>query len=261
MSLSAALLSLLQQESLAVRDAGDGTLTVTSGEGLRKREAKVDCSPLQTALNDVGDEREREADMHSWVRGVAAVLTEPRHSKAPLLMEFAEAAKSIMPQLERATFAAGARAAGGDAHTMPFGADLHLVFYIELDDGFRLLSREQVIQWGATDDRIERAAFSILYHRSRHTELSPAACTGVDEWTSGDGFDGARALILDAVDWFRCGAGARFASPSQHRLLVTTDATSPDDHVFTAMVDEHFRAAERPLSRRVFRFVGGRRTV
>ncbi|MBU6161310.1 MAG: hypothetical protein KGO50_09325, partial [Myxococcales bacterium] len=94
-----------------------------------------------------------------------------------------------------------------------------------------------------------------------HTELSPATCAGVDEWTSGDGFDGARALILDAVDWFRCGAGARFASPSQHRLLVTTDATSPDDNVFTAMVDEHFRAAERPLSRRVFRFVGGRRTV
>jgi hypothetical protein len=261
MSLTAALISLLQQESLDARDAGDGTLHVSSGQGLRKREAKVDWRSLEAALADVHDEREREADVHSWARGVAAVLTEPRNNKAPVLMEFAEAAKSIMPQVERSTFALGARVAGGEAHTMLFGADLHLAFYIELDDGFRLLSREQVIQWGATDDRIERAAFSILYHRSRHTELSPASQPGVDEWTSGDGFDGARALILDAVDWFRCGAGARFAAPSQHLLLVTADATSPDDGVFTAMVEEHFRSAERPLSRRVFRFVGGRRTV
>jgi hypothetical protein len=261
MSLTAALLPLLQQESLAVRDAGDGTLSVSSGQGLRKREALVDWRPLQAALASIGDEHEREADIHSWVRGVAAVVGEPRTTKTPALMEFAEAAKSIMPQLERSTFALGVRAAGGDAHTMPFGADLHLAFHIELDDGYRLLSREQVIQWGATDDRIERAAFSILYHRSRHTELSPASHPGVDEWVSGDGFDGARALILDAVDWFRCGAGARFASPSQHLLLVTTDASSPDDSAFTALVDEQFRAAERPLSRRIFRFVGGRRTV
>jgi hypothetical protein len=256
-SLAEVLRTHLTGATIAASDGGP--LDIRVGQGPRARSIQVAVDALTARFDGAADAQEQRADLLAFARGVAAVLAEPAHGKGAE-MEFNAAARGVLPLLERPAFADGARAAGREPALQRWADGLELAFSLELDDGYRLLPVEQMRTWGVTDDRLERAAFSILFHQSRYVELTPwDGHDALDAYAGGDGHDPARAILLDSVDYDRCRRGVFFAMPTTGLLLVTRGPDGPSEAQFRAVVESVFAQSERPFSRALHRFVDGRR--
>lgn len=229
----------------------DDTLRLSHGRGLTARSCNID----PVAIAGFG-----RADVAAFVRGVHAVLNEPPRSTAST-WDFAEAARCILPTLERTAWADGVVAAGGSApFSLPFGGELRIYFVLELDAGYHALTEAQVSRWGATGDRVERAAASMLFHRTREAAPEPwPDADGVEMLRLGDGFDAARANILDACDYALCRAGVYFALPAPDRLLLTRRTDVEGLARLRRATEAAYATARLPLSTDVFAWRQGRR--
>lgn len=250
--------SALETAGLKVRTEGT-SLEASLGSGLIARRVVLDPAAPIAAVADLDDDATRRA-LTSWARGVYGVLAEPSNSKGAS-MTFMDAARCVVASLEGPLFAAGIEAAGGEAPWLrPFSDDLVVAYWLELDQGVRVLPTAQVDGWGVHPERVEKAAVSILFHRTRFGDLAPLdGADDVDCFRVGDGYDAGRALILDSWDYHRCRAGAWFATPSADVLLVSKDLEHPPRDAFQAVVDRLWADAEQPLSRTVGAFRDGRR--
>ena len=76
-------------------------------------------------------------------------------------MTFASARAGSLPTVEGPWFAQGVLDAGGEeADVYPFGDGLVVAHLIELDEGYRVVTASQRARWGATADRVQKAAAS-----------------------------------------------------------------------------------------------------
>ncbi len=251
-----ALAELLSAHDVTATADGAG-LDAAAGSGLQRRTARLETGPVLAALAALPPRRALAAG-HAWARGVAGVLCEPARSR-DAEMSWRDATSRVLPRVELPLFDVGVRDAGGDA---PFaGPDLGPLvvrYLLELDVGQRVVTAAQVDAWGVHPERVQKAAVSLLFHRTRFGDLAPTQTSEhVDAFTVGDGLDAARLTILDAWDYPRCRAGARVAVPNPDTLLVSRSLGEPDDDAFAALVAARHAESDEPLSDVVMRFEDG----
>lgn len=246
----------LRDAEVDISDADDGKVMARVRQGLRARTAALDLTECLERLTDGDDQRSAAA---AFARGVHAVLAEPM-GDAGASLTFEDAARTVLPSIEAPDFRAGVDAAGGDPpFTTGFPSGLIVVYRVELDHGIRLLTIDQVEGWGCTGDRLDKAALSILFHRSWEVRFEPTAETpGVSEFKVGDGLDGARVLMMNQWGYDHVRDAALFSLPQVDRFLLSTDVTDAGRDALDELTKARFASSNRPLSLEIFRFERGR---
>lgn len=171
--------------------------------------------------------------------------------------ELRAGAAALLPKLERARFARAYDAVvlgrGGDLavdglYVRDFGGGL-VTAYVQ-DEGwkFNYIPRGRVAQWDASPDTVHSVARSNLYHRA-------ALDHRASEVALGDGYDGARAILIDDVYFDRVGdEGCEIGVPGRDLLLVGR----PGSPLTREMVAQAYALSKYPLSPEVFVFKGHR---
>lgn len=233
-------------------DEGANGLTVFAGAGLQRRSVTLSKDAIEASRGELPADR---GTAGAVVRGLEGVLTEPARSRGDA-MGFEEAAASIAMTLERAGFAAGCLLAGGEEPLLqPLGDGLSICFRIELDHGYRVLTSAQAAAWGVHPERIYRAAVSVLFYRSGFGEAEPVdGAPGVTAWRMGDGFDAARILVLDALDWQRARAGLHVACPHPDIALLADSADAEAVRALARVAQAEHDAAATPLRTTLYRY-------
>lgn len=255
---NADILRVFEAAELAIVSSDDSSATVRVHTGLRAKSATIAFDTLQEMLVEIPAESRRGA-LASFARGLYGVLGEPKKSRG-MELNFEEAAKTVLPSVEGPLFSAGALAAGGDApYLSKFPGDLSVAYWVELDLGIRVLTGKQIAEWGCTDDRLAKAALSILFHRSWDAPFGATSEEGgIEEFKVGDGLDGARVLMMNQWGYDRVRDAALFALPESDRFLfspATDDAAVAD---LRELAGKRYASSSRPLSLEVFRFERGR---
>lgn len=235
---------------------GADALCVSMRVGVQRRRAEIPWSALD-ALSPISDARSYAAEV---ARGVFAVLNEPSNSKAETL-SFLDTTPSILPSAIGPGFIEGVLLAGGtQPFVQPYVQGLELAYFVDLDEGQRLLPLSQVQGWGVHPERVEKAGLSILFHRSGHERWENHLIDGVlvRRLAIGDGADGARGTLMEFFDWQKAQSGRFFAAPSSDLLLFTDDLFDETLRVFRRVVEGAYAKHELPLSSAIYRFIGGK---
>lgn len=165
-------------------------------------------------------------------------------------------AAALLPKVERARFARaydavvvgrGADPATEGLYTRDLGGGL-IAAYVQ-DEGWRFnyLPRGRVAAWDASPDTVHSVGRSNLYHRA-------ALDHRARELALGDGYDAARALLMDDVFYDRGDAqGIEVAVPSRDLTLVGPGLDP-------AAIAAAYAAARYPISPAVFSFRADRFT-
>lgn len=163
-------------------------------------------------------------------------------------------AAALLPKVERARFVraydAVVRGRGGDLavdglYYRDFGGGL-ITTYVQ-DEGwkFNYIPRGRVAGWDASPDTVHSVGRSNLYHRA-------ALDYHAREVALGDGYDAARAIIIDDVFYDRGDAnGVSIAVPGRDLLLVGPNLDA-------AVVAQAYELAKYPISPEIYRFKGNR---
>lgn len=223
---------------------------VSLRSGPQRHQVVLDMPALLDRL-PAGNER-RIA--HSVARGILAVINEPKNSDGDS-WSFLDTTPVIAPSAEGPGFEEGVAAAGGSTpFFQPYVGDLRLAYYIDLDDGQRLLPQSQVEAWKVHPERIEKAGLSILFHRSGYQRWESQLVDGtlIRRLAIGDGGDAARGSLLEMFDYSKAQSGRLFAMPSSGSLVFTDVITQDAFLVLRKVVDGAFEKASEPLSTDIF---------
>lgn len=250
----------LETAGARVRLHAPDLAVVTFGDGPRRRTARLPLAAaaerLSGAAVDLGP-----GTLSSFVRGVCAHLSEPDTDEGDALT-FEESASTIVPSLELTSpFCLGLELAGAAPPALhPFSTSLSIAYLVELDDGIRVLTGAQVARWGTTEERLAKAALSILYHRTWGADEVATSVDGVTALRVGDDNAAARALLLDQLDYARARRGLLFAVPTSATLLLCDDTSATGLAAMRLAIADSLRGASGdPLSDAVFRYVDGKR--
>jgi hypothetical protein len=268
-----ALADALVLRSLLVSDLDAECLTVSAKPLPGAKVAaprRVPCAPLQGALSALTP-HQTSADpsptpstdprrlISGFADGVAAAVLAPRQVSMQELSFEASAGRLLM-RLEGPLFIDGMRAADAEEPIhQPWHDALSIVYWLDLDRGQRPIPSTRFKAWNVTLDQLHCGARSLLFHRSRDIAPEPLpAHPTVARLHLGDGFDAARALVLEEIDWQRAADGLRLSVPSPDTLLVQAlSAPLSDLADATAAL---YAATERPLSAQLFNQRGSRLT-
>ena len=229
-------------------------IQVSLGGALRRRVGQFSIFDFQEAIGD-GD----LASVASVARGIYAALNTPILSKSDTPISFREAAAVISPSLESGRFAAGVGLLSDEKpYLLPFFDGMKCAYFIEQNTGNKLLNVSDVTRWNMHSERIEKAAASILYHRTaywREPESISLDDITLIRYKIGDGFDAARATILEELDFHRWRAGFYFAVPDSDTLWITKkhELNEKEQFLLQKRVENAFNQAEAPLSRALYR--------
>src|SRR5690554_2352610 len=146
------ILDALNALGVEPRTTLNGTV-VSLRSGPQRHQATIDMAELVSRLPD-GNER---SIAHGVARGIIAVINEPKNSDGDA-WSFIDTTPVIAPSAEGLGFEEGVAAAGGSTpFFQPYVGDLRLAYYIDLDDGQRLLTEEQVKAWKVHPERVQKA--------------------------------------------------------------------------------------------------------
>ncbi len=163
-------------------------------------------------------------------------------------------AAALLPKVERARFVRAYDAVvsgrGGDLaveglYYRDFGGGL-ITTYVQ-DEGwkFNYIPRGRVTGWDASPDTVHSVGRSNLYHRA-------ALDHHAREVGLGDGYDAARAIIIDDVFYDRGDAnGVLVAVPGRDLLMVGPDLDA-------AVVAQAYAGSKYPISPEIYRFKDNR---
>lgn len=244
----------LEQAGLQVESIAANEWKVSRGGDPFKATALLHPETLTESIVDVSRD-ERSTFTAAVVRGVLEVLYEPDDSEGDQ-WTFDRAAGSILPTLERPGFLVGASdAADGDVWHEEFEDDLSLTYRLLLDDGKRVLTADQVDDWGVSPDRVSSAARSLLFHRSRDTSPRRVDDTdSVETFDIDDGHDAARLIVLEDLMFGEFDDSSRIAVPTPDTLLFVRRGDEASIDELNRIVRERFEASGEPLTRTLFQF-------
>lgn len=234
------LRSLLASVRLELADDG-GLYTVT----WEKRRYPLATLPLDGLVDGA-----IEAELLAVAAGIDAAIKAPGRLVENETLR--DGTQHVLAKIERARFADAYNAvidgAGGDPSKyllyQPFGANL-ITTYVE-DQGWKFvhLIRGRYEAWKTTPGTIHSVARSNLYHREAvdHTAR---------EVMFGDGYDAARAILIDDVFYDRIGPeGAEIAVPGRDLLMIA----APGATLSAAVVRQAYETAKYPISPDVLLF-------
>jgi len=244
----------LEQAGLQVESRASDEWQVSRGGDPFKATARLDPEALTDSIIDAPSD-DRPAFTAAVVRGVLEVLYEPDDSDGDQ-WTFDRAAGSILPTLERPGFLAGASdAADGEVWSDEFEDDLSITYRLLLDDGKRVLTADQVDDWGVSPDRVSSAARSLLFHRSRDTSPRHVDDTeSVETLDIDDGHDAARLIVLEDLMFGEFDDSSRIAVPTPDTLLFIRRGDEASIDELKRVVRQRFEASGEPLTRRLFQF-------
>lgn len=254
LSIAAAVL-----EPLGARlvDFSDADVSVEAGLGMRKRRMDVPTEALTTWL--ASDPPRPKAGAVSYFRGIAAVAVAPRLARREAELPFAQAAARILPSLEGPLFRAGAEAAGKQP---VFGSEtfggLFVAHFQEVNQGRCLVTEADRERWDVTPEHLEKAALSIAYHRAAEEPLAPVAeVEGAQRLHTGDGSDGARALLIEQLFYTAARTGFAVGVPDPDTFLLFESFDTERLGAFRELVRARYERSASPLTDEVFAFRDG----
>ncbi|MCC6620092.1 MAG: hypothetical protein IT385_02485 [Deltaproteobacteria bacterium] len=158
--------------------------------------------------------------------------------------ELRTGAAALLCKLERVRFARTYDAVRPDAPLLwrELGGGLAACYVEDQGWRFQYMTRVRFGRWDTTLDTVHSVARSNLYHRA-------AVDYAAREVAHGDGYDAARAVMLDDVFYDRSGDdGITFAVPGRDLLLVPARGEALDRLAVRAA----YEAARYPISPEVF---------
>lgn len=232
-----------------------GTLNITQGTGILASKTNLDPLPFLESLPEERASRRRE--FLGYSRGVKHVLLEPKRSDAST-WSFVESAGSILPSLELGSFAKGAEAAAGTApFTLPFRDGVILAYLMRLSRGVRVLTAQQVQDWGVAKDRITAGARSLLFHRTRELHFRPfEGSKKVSTLKAGDGHDAARYLVVADAFYSEVDSRFHFAIPSSEVFLCVFQNDKDSLEELRRAALSVYETTDSPLSLGIYSFDG-----
>jgi uncharacterized protein YtpQ (UPF0354 family) len=169
------------------------------------------------------------------------------HKSAP--EEYADIRPDILPAVRSRSFFESARLRmliGGDDDTFlqyqTLGDDLGLGLVYDMPDSMKPISNKEIELWGVTFyDALEAARENIRQLRPRI--VGPKEGEGVYVFTTNDGYDSSRLIILDLIRQFQVKGDYIAMAPGREMLIV---AGSEDAAGLEAMVALAKKAFEQP---------------
>lgn len=195
-------------------------------------------------------------EIHAFVAGVEAVMSEPGRSNARG-WDYRKTAARVSPNLVTQAFLRGANlASGGDpVFEVAFADGLALVVFVQLDRGTRLITVGQVQDWGATSDRVVAAARSLLYHHTGRPTWEPVEGP-VFRLSGRDEYQAVRAIVFEDLFFGDTSPRFRFGMPAQDAFYFTKTDDPEAVEILKGVIHRHHAAAQMPLSKEVFAFDG-----
>ncbi len=163
--------------------------------------------------------------------------------------EYADIRPDILPAVRSRSFFESARlrmVIGGDDDTFlqyqTLGDDLGLGLVYDMPDSMKPISNKEIDLWGVTFyDALEAARENLRQLRPRI--IGPKEGEGVYVFTTNDGYDSSRLIILDLIRQFQVKGDYIAMAPGREMLIV---AGSEDTPGLEAMVALTKKAFEQP---------------
>jgi uncharacterized protein YtpQ (UPF0354 family) len=176
-------------------------------------------------------------------------------------LSFEEAREDLMPLL-KARFQI--RRFGFKAAETEQPANLATVYAVDSDDGFTIVTPEDVERWGTTVEEIDEIALDNLLRQTNEEEplLCEPSGSGGQElcgWASGDGYDATRMIVPELRRQIRAEYGndepVAYAVPEEHiyvALPLNTLRRAGIERPFRLKLQRDFQMSEDPLSPEIF---------
>ena len=176
-------------------------------------------------------------------------------------LSFEEAREDLMPLL-KARFQI--RRFGFEAAETEQPANLATVYAVDSDDGFTIVTPEDVERWGTTVEEIDEIALDNLLRQTNEEEplLCEPSGSGGQElcgWASGDGYDATRMIVPELRRQIRAEYGndepVAYAVPEEHiyvALPLNVLRRAGIERPFRLKLQRDFQMSEDPLSPEIF---------
>jgi hypothetical protein len=187
-------------------------------------------------------EKHRPNSLRRFVRGWLDA-----HKPAP--DEYADIKPDILPAVRSRSFFESARlrmVIGGDEDTFlqyqSLGDDLGLGLVYDMPDSMKPISNKEIDLWGVTFyEALEAARENLRQLRPRI--IGPEHGEGVYVFTTNDGYDSSRLVLLDLIRQFQVRGDYIAMAPGREMLIV---AGSDDKPGLEAMVELAKKALQKP---------------
>jgi uncharacterized protein YtpQ (UPF0354 family) len=174
-------------------------------------------------------------------------------------LSFEDAKADLMPLL-KARFQI--RRFGFDAAQNEQPANLATIYAVDAEDGFTIVTPEDVERWGTTVEEIDEIALANLTRQTNEDEPLLCEPLGGQElcgWASGDGYDATRMIVPELRRQIRAEYGndepVAYAVPEEHiyvALPLNSLRRRNLERPFRLKLERDFQMSENPLSPEVF---------
>ncbi len=158
-----------------------------------------------------------EKMLRAFVKDLQSSLAEADKARSEL--SGAQSLELLRPMLKRES------ASGEGELKTPFGPEVSVVYAVDLPTAWRFVDRDTAASWSMSQEEIHARAVDNLLEQTR--ALEPVVLPGspsIRMYQTGDGFDAARALILDRLH--PEAQAFTFTAPNRDQLLYVATATT-----------------------------------
>ena len=237
-------LGLMAKEGIAAREKSLLSVTITLGS--YKSEHALRNLYQNYLIEDPGS---LDAIVRSFISELRESLESASVARKALSIE--EGLDLVFPMIKPDEMVTG-------SVSMPFLSGLSVVYAVDLPTAWRFVDQPLLEQWALGKEALHDKAVENLLQRSRENppEIVPGD-TPFAVYQLGDGFDSARALILDKLH--QDADGFIFAIPARDQLLYLTTVTAPEPFLdaMRMQTEQDFDTMDNHLSRELWLWAGG----
>jgi uncharacterized protein YtpQ (UPF0354 family) len=174
-------------------------------------------------------------------------------------LSFEDAQEDLMPLL-KAGFQI--RRFGFEPAQTEQPANLATVYAVDSEDGFTIVTPEDIERWGTTVEEIDEIALDNLTRKTNEDEpllCEPSGGQPLCGWASGDGYDATRMIVPELRRQIRAEYGndepVAYAVPEEHiyvALPLNALRRRNIERPFRLKLERDFQMSEDPLSPEVF---------
>jgi uncharacterized protein YtpQ (UPF0354 family) len=194
-------------------------------------------------------------DRDEIVAGVVADAEERlEEGIAQLLLD--DVREDLMPVL-KAPFEL--RTYGFEPAQTPFPGRLAVIYAVDRDDSFTVVTPTDVGRWGTTLEEVHELALANLLRQTNEEEAllcEPSGDAELCGWASGDGYDATRMIVPELRRQIvrEYGGPAVYAVPLEHVFVALPEGllSGETEDLFRLKVQRDFQAGDDPLSQDVF---------